>query len=162
VIFAPELWTVSNPFQEDEGPQPPKVLSAPLEIFANLRLLQQNHDPLVISFHERSQRFQSYLVEVNRERGLLAFDELVPNDGERYLKNGEPFRIEAFHEGVRIAWECQQQVRIGELEGARCYWTGIPEKITYHQRRSAFRAQIQAGSPVAVELSGGKLSRPLK
>jgi len=153
---------VSNPFSEDEGPQPPKVLSAPLEIFANLRLLQQNHDPLVITFHERSQRFQSYLVEVNRERGLLAFDELVPNDGERYLANGEPFRIEAFHEGVRIAWECQQQVRIGELEGARCYWTAIPEKIIYHQRRSAFRAPLQQGQTIPVELSGSKLSTPLK
>ena len=41
---------MSNPFQEDDGPQPPKVLSAPLEVFANLRTLQQSHDPLIIMF----------------------------------------------------------------------------------------------------------------
>ena len=65
---------MSNPFQEDDGPQPPKVLSAPLEVFANLRTLQQSHDPLIITFHERSQRFQSYVVEVDRETNKLALD----------------------------------------------------------------------------------------
>ena len=61
---------MSNPFHEDNGPQPPKVLKAPVEILANLRLLQQHHDPLIITFHDRNQRFQSYLVEVDRDRGL--------------------------------------------------------------------------------------------
>lgn len=153
---------MSNPFVDEGGPQPPKVLSAPLEVFANLRQLQQNHDPLIITFKERSQRFQSYLVEVNRERGVLAFDELIPNDGERFLKAGEPFRVEAFHEGVRIAWECEDPIQIGELQGARCYWSHLPEQVLYHQRRNAFRAQLQLTQLIGVELSGSKLSPALK
>ena len=103
---------MSTPFTEDTGPQPPKVLKTAAEIFANLRHLQDHHDPLIISFAERSQRFQSYLVAINRERGLLALDELVPNDGERFLQNGESFKVEGFHDGVRIAWECQQRVQL--------------------------------------------------
>ncbi|HSX70072.1 MAG TPA: flagellar regulator YcgR PilZN domain-containing protein [Pseudomonas sp.] len=153
---------MSNPFHEDEGPQPPKVLSAPLEIFANLRLLQQSHDPLIVMFKDRNQRFQSYLVEVNRERGVIALDEMVPNDGERFMQNGEPFRVEAFHEGVRIAWECEDPVQIGELDGARCYWSHMPERVTYHQRRNAFRAPIGQGQLVNIELSGTRLSPALK
>lgn len=153
---------MSNPFNEEDGPQPPKVLTAPLEIFANLRQLQQSHDPLVITFKDRSQRFQSYLIEVNRERAVLAFDELVPNDGERFFSAGETFRVEAFHEGVRIAWECEDPVKIGDLQGARCYWSHMPERITYHQRRNAFRAQLGAGQLLAVELSGSKLNPALK
>jgi c-di-GMP-binding flagellar brake protein YcgR len=43
------------------------VLTTPLEIAGNLRQLQESHDPLIITFHERSQRFQSYLVDVDRE-----------------------------------------------------------------------------------------------
>ncbi|MBS7724826.1 flagellar brake protein [Pseudomonas lalucatii] len=90
---------MSNPFTEDDGPQPPKVLKAPMEIVATLRQLQQAHDPLIITFHERNQRFQSYLIEVDRDRSRLTLDEMIPSDGERYLLNGETFRIEAFHEG---------------------------------------------------------------
>ncbi|MGL4319103.1 MAG: flagellar brake protein [Pseudomonas sp.] len=153
---------MSNPFLDEDGPQPPKVLSAPLEIFTNLRQLQQNHAPLVITFKERNQRFQSFLVEADRDRSVLALDEMIPNDGERFLKNGETFTVEGFHEGVRIAWDCEDPVEIGELQGARCYWCHLPEKIIYHQRRSAFRAPLAQSQLVNIELSGSKLSRPLK
>lgn len=148
---------MSTSFTEDTGPQPPKALKTAAEILANLRLLQDHHDPLIISFPERSQRFQSYLVAINRERGLLALDELVPNDGERFLKNGESFKVEGFHDGVRIAWECQQDVQIGELDGARCYWSGLPDEIIYHQRRNAFRAPLKQTQLLSVELAGDKL-----
>lgn len=148
---------MSNPFNVDDGPQPPKVLKAPVEIVANLRQLQQNHDPLVITFSERNQRFQSYLVEVDRERGLMALDEMIPNDGERFLKNGEAFHVEAFHEGVRIAWDCEQQVDIGELDGARCYWSALPSEIIYHQRRNAFRAPLKPAQLTPVKLAGDKM-----
>jgi c-di-GMP-binding flagellar brake protein YcgR len=152
---------VSSPFIEENGPQEPKLLRAPLEIFANLRLLQQNHDPLVVTFEGRSQRFQSFVVQVDRERNLLALDELVPNDGERYLQNGEHFHVEGFHEGVRIAWNCEQQLYIGELEGARAYWAALPEQMLYHQRRSAFRAALKLTQLVNVSVDGDKLKLPL-
>lgn len=153
---------MSNPFAAENGPQPPKVLKAPLEIIANLRQLQQHHDPLILTFKDRSQRFQSFLVEVNKERNVIALDEMVPNDGERFLKAGEPFRIEGYHEGVRIAWECEDPVQIGEFQGAPCYWCYLPEEVIYHQRRNAYRAPVQAGDMVMTELAGSRLNRPLK
>jgi c-di-GMP-binding flagellar brake protein YcgR len=163
IIFVPGVFRiVSTPFTESTGAQPPKVLKTAVEVFANLRQLQQSHDPLVISFPERSQRFQSYLVEVNRERGLIALDELVPNDGERFIKNGESFNIEGFHEGVRIAWKCEQKVQIGELEGARCYWSALPAEVLYHQRRNAFRVPLKPGRLLAIELTGDKLKNGIR
>ncbi len=152
----------SNPFVEEGGPQPPKVLKAPLEVFTNLRQLQESHDPLTFTFLERGQRFQSYLVRIDRERNRIAFDEMIPNDGERFLKNNEPFLIESFHDGVRIVWECNQPVQISELDGARCYWASIPSEITYHQRRNAFRAQLKQTLGVKVELADSKLSLILR
>lgn len=41
---------MSNSFFGDEGPQPPKVLTAPLEIYANLRPLLDNNIPLTLRF----------------------------------------------------------------------------------------------------------------
>ena len=156
-----ELRTVSNPFSQEEGPQPPKVLKAPVEIVANLRLLQQNHDPLIITFHERNQRFQSYVIEVDRDKQFVILDEMIPRDGERFLLSGEAFRIEAFHEGVRVAWECEQDVRITEHEGARCYLSPLPSEVLYHQRRSAFRAPLKQTELIKVELAGDKLRTAL-
>ena len=57
-----------NPFVEEAGPQPPGA-QGPVEIQANLRLLQDSRDSLLITFADRNQRFQSFLVDIDRDRG---------------------------------------------------------------------------------------------
>jgi c-di-GMP-binding flagellar brake protein YcgR len=84
---------VSNALNVDDAPQPPKVLSTPLEISSSLRQLQESQDPLIITFHERSQRFQSYLVDLDRDGNMIALDEMIPREGERFLLAGEPFKL---------------------------------------------------------------------
>lgn len=153
---------MSSPFNDEAGPQPPRQLKTAVEINANLRQLQQNHTPLILRFVERQQRFQTFLVAVDLERKRIALDELIPNDGERLLANQEAFHIEGFHEGVRIAWQCEQPVKISELDGARCYWLPFPEEITYHQRRGAYRVVLKLADQVSVSLSGKTLSIALQ
>ena len=109
-----------NALSADDSPQPPKVLTTPLEISSNLRQLQESHDPLIITFHERSQRFQSYLIKVDRETATIALDEMIPRDGERFLLAGEPFKVEGFHDGVRIAWECNHELKITAVRAVQC------------------------------------------
>ncbi|WP_328824801.1 flagellar brake protein [Pseudomonas schmalbachii] len=152
---------MSSPFAKENGPQPPRTLKAPMEIHACLRMLLDAHTPLVISFAERNQRFQSYVVEIDRENDSIALDELMPNDGERYLNNAEPFHIEASHDGIRIVWECRQAVEFGELEKHRCYWLPAPTEMLYHQRRNAYRAKLKQTEPVSIEIAGEKLKAPL-
>lgn len=145
----------------DDAPQPPKVLSTPLEISGNLRQLQESHDPLIITFHERSQRFQSYLVDVDRDSNMIALDEMIPRDGERYLLAGESFKVEGFHEGVRIAWESNGPLTIDESGSSRCYRGKLPDEVIYHQRRNAFRAALKLAQLVDVDLDGEKLKTPI-
>jgi len=144
-------------FNEADAPQPPQVLNTPLEVAANLRSLQESHDPLIITFPEREQRFQSYVVEVDRDSNTLALDEMIPRDGEKYIENGEPFRVEGFHDGVRIAWECTTPLSIGQVGGHRCYRGSLPEQIVYHQRRNAFRAALKLSQLVDIVLDGERL-----
>ena len=152
---------MSNALNAEDAPQPPKVLSTPLEIAGNLRQLQESHDPLIITFHERNQRFQSYLVDVDRDADMIALDEMVPRDGERYLLAGESFRVEGFHEGVRIAWESNGPLSIDEVNNTRCYRGKLPDEVVYHQRRNAFRAALKLAQLVGVELGGEKLKSPV-
>nr|WP_238938445.1 flagellar brake protein [Pseudomonas weihenstephanensis] len=128
-----------------------------MEISANLRRLKESHDPLIITFHERSQRFQSYLIDVDRDTATLAFDEMIPRDGERFLEAGEPFRVEGFHDGVRIAWECTTQLTIDDKDGHRSYHGALPNEIVYHQRRNAFRAALKLADLVSVKVDGDKI-----
>ena len=150
-----------NALNAEDAPQPPKVLTTPLEIASTLRMLQESHDPLIITFHERSQRFQSYLVDVNRDGGTLALDEMIPRDGERHLESGEPFRIEGFHDGVRIAWESNGSYTVKEKDGHRIYTGSMPSEVVYHQRRNAFRAALKLAQLVNIELGGEKLQAPV-
>ncbi|MGP0172377.1 flagellar brake protein [Pseudomonas sp. NCHU5208] len=153
---------MSSAFQEESGPQPPKLLKAQVEIIATLRQLLQNHDPLIIQFHERSQRFQSYVVEIDQQRARIALDEIIPTDGERFFKQGESFSVEAFRDGVRVAWKCEHSVQVGQHDGAPCYWAPLPTEVIYHQRRGAFRASLKQTDLVKVVLAGDKLREPLQ
>nr|WP_217505706.1 flagellar brake protein [Pseudomonas corrugata] len=132
-----------------------------MEISGNLRMLQDSHDPLIITFHERTQRFQSYLVDVDREKNTIALDEMIPRDGERFLLAGEPFRVEGFHDGVRIAWEGNGPLTINESNDGRCYRGALPDEVVYHQRRNAFRAALKLAQLVNIELGGDKLKSPV-
>ena len=152
---------MSYALNAEDAPQPPKVLSTPMEIAGNLRQLQESHDPLVITFHERNQRFQSYLVDVDRDANMISLDEMVPRDGERYLLAGESFRVEGFHDGVRIAWESNGPLSIDEFSNTRCYRGKLPDEVVYHQRRNAFRAALKLAQLVEVELGGEKLKSPV-
>jgi c-di-GMP-binding flagellar brake protein YcgR len=159
-LHAGEQRQVSSPFAEGEGPQPPQILKTPVEVQANLRPLLDNHIPLQLRFAERTLRYQTYLVEINREKGWLALDELIPSDGERLMASGEAFQIEGFYEGVRIAWNNPHPAHIGELDDARCYWVPLPDEILYHQRRNAYRATL-SGQTIAAELSGKMVKKHL-
>ncbi|MDY7560786.1 flagellar brake protein [Pseudomonas sp. 10B1] len=149
-----------NASNAEDAPQAPKVLTTPLEIAANLRLLLDSHDPLIITFHERTQRFQSFLIEVDRDSNRLALDEMIPRDGERFLTNGEAYRVEGFHDGVRIAWESVDALTIDDGEH-RCYRGTLPKEVVYHQRRNAFRAALKLAQLVSVEIGGEKLLSPI-
>lgn len=144
-----------EPLPTGDSPQAPKILKASLEILATLRPLQTNHVPLTLRFPKHSSRYQSYIIEINTDYGLLAFDEIIPIDGDLHIKRDPAFKVEGFHDGVRIAWENTYPVQQGELNNIPCHWVAIPDELIYHQRRSAYRASL-LGRKVPAALSDAK------
>lgn len=152
---------MSDLFSEGKASQPPQHLTSPIEINSHLRAIMQARDPLEIRFADRQQVFQSYIVAVDRDNNRIAFDELIPNDGERHLLSGETFSVVTHRDGVRIAWSHSQLALADTLDGAPCYWLSLPQDISYHQRRNAFRADTLPEQDLEVSISGSKLSEQI-
>lgn len=139
----------------------PQLLSSPIEINNHLRALMDSRSPLELVFNERQQIYQSYIVAVDRDNNRLALDELIPNDGQRHLLNGEPVNIVSHRDGVRISWSHNQIALADTLDGTPCFWLTLPAKIEYHQRREAFRADTLPEQSLDVYIDSHKLSHPI-
>ena len=139
----------------DNAAQPPQVYRSKGEILACLRPAQQQHIPLRITFNRQGQQFQSFVVEIDEAKGLIALDEFIPREAERLLEQGQSFRVDSFHEGIKVTWQIDRPVEFSELDGNRCYWIGLPTELTYHQRRNAYRVKLLLTRPATAELSQG-------
>lgn len=128
-------------FNEDDGPQLPKNLTTAIEINSVLQSLVQKNIPLTLTFPGRSQRCLSYIIASSRDKASYALDELVPDTANAHIRQGEPFHIEAYVDGVRVNWHNEQPATLSSLDGNSCYWLHFPAQMRYHQRRNAFRAE---------------------
>lgn len=149
---------------EEKVAQGPVTLKEPIEIAGNLRTLATHKERVSIVFEGLPVARHGYtaLLAVDRERKLMALDEVVPIESERHLAAGQPFSAEGYHEGVRMAWTCRNyQVKRGSLEGVPCFWIDLPDELEYHQRRDAYRAPLKRTQSPNANLSGSKLSPSL-
>lgn len=146
--------------EQKPGPQPPREITAPLEIQSLLKGLQNARTPLEIRFEGRTQVFRSFLVALTPQEGTLCIDELIPPVGEKWIDQGEPFRIDSWQDGVHMRWSCISGARIQLDDGAPAFVVPLPAQLTYHQRRGAFRAQVHHSIETSLELiqSGEKRS----
>lgn len=140
----------------ETGPQPPREIRSPVEINALLKTLLQSRDQLIISFPERSQTFQSFIVAVDPGSDQLWIDETVPKEGDRFINAGESFRVDAWHEGIHMRWNCLAAQKV-ILEGAPAYCAALPDQLTYHQKRGAFRAAVQRPLETGVALQDDRI-----
>lgn len=151
---------MSDAFSKNHAAQPPTKLTSPIEITSNLRALQQHRDLLTMTFADRQQIYHSYIIAIDRDNNRLAYDELIPNDGERHLINGETVTITAYRDGVRMTWSHSQQGLPASLDDAPCYWLSLPSEVSYHQRRNAYRAATLPEQSIEVSINGKSLQAP--
>ncbi len=95
----------------------------------------------MVTFVDRAQKFQSFIVKIDPPSGTYWLDEMIPRDGDRYASQGEAFRVEAWLDGVQMVWNCAS-AQVVELDGAPAYAAATPDQMLYHQKRGAYRAAI--------------------
>lgn len=138
--------------EQKPGPQPPRNITSPLEIQSLLKGLHSARTPLELRFEDRTQVFQSYLVVLDAPTGVIYIDELIPSVGDKWIDQGEAFRIDAWQDGVHMRWDCAGGTRVQLADEAPAFAVQLPVELTYHQRRGAFRAQIHRSIETRLEL----------
>ncbi|PCC99806.1 flagellar brake protein [Halopseudomonas pelagia] len=146
---------MSTLFNQEAGPQPPREVRSAIEILSLLKNIQQRHDPLTITFIDRTQRFQSFIVKIDTDSKQLWLDEMIPREGDRYASMGESFRLETWIDGVHIRWQCPG-ARTVMLDDAPAYLAAVPQEMIYHQKRGAFRAAVRRSLDVGIGIVHAK------
>ncbi|MFN3578959.1 MAG: flagellar brake protein [Pseudomonas sp.] len=146
---------MSTLFEQEAGPQPPRIVRSPIEILSLLKNIQQRHDHLTITFTDRAQKFQSFVVQINSDSKQIWIDEMIPRDGDRYAVQGESFRAETWLEGVHMRWQCAGVQKV-MLDGVPAYCAPLPQEMIYHQKRGAFRAPVRRSMAVGMGLGHAK------
>lgn len=147
--------------QPGPGPQPPRDITTALEIQSLLKTLSASRTPLEIHFGGRSAIFQSYIVGLSPEDNALYIDQLIPALGDKWVSQGEAFRIEAWLDGVHMRWQNAGAALVQLQDGAPAFMLSIPEQLRYHQRRGAFRAQVHRSIDTRLELIHSQRQRHL-
>ena len=140
---------------------PPSILRTPTEQHSILLQLLQQSTPLTLTFQGRNQQFLTYLASTDPDSNKLALDALTPEEGQRLLQRGDPFRIDAYLNGVHVHWTANSTPSIGTLEGHTVAWFELPTELSHHQKRSVFRARTLQDEPVTLRLAGSSLEQPL-
>lgn len=141
------------------GPQPAREVTAPIEIQSLLRTLQSSRTPLQIRFDDRSQIFQSFIVELDTSTGIFCIDELIPSLGDRWAEQGESFRLDAWLDGAHLRWRASNAIKVQLDDQAPAFSVLLPAQLTYHQRRGAYRAPVHRSTATCLELGHSERER---
>lgn len=139
----------------------PQILTSSVEIINHLRALIENRSPLELVLNQRQQIYRSYIIALDPDNKRIALDELIPSDGLRHLLDNQDCKIVTHRDGVRIDWSCLPSVQVDTLDSIACYWINLPEQISYHQRRQAFRADTLPEQLLQVHIAGARLKQSI-
>jgi len=123
-----------------------QILVDPTEIGKALTAVIESRSQLTVRIDDRLTPYVSLLVEVDSEERVLYIDELLPQNGNDALGNGERFSIRALCRGIPVFFG-DNQILSAESEdetGPLTYKVPFPEKLVYQQRRQFFRVTVAA------------------
>lgn len=136
---------VAEPVSAAHSPE----LGALREVYLNLFDVQRSHALIDVAIEGTDARYQSIIIGVDPERGVVEIDELFPA-GFVGLP-GQPLTVTVRLDGKRrLTFNTHVISRRddGQLES---YWLALPESLDYNQRRGSFRLQLGQGWGVISE-----------
>jgi len=137
--------------EEDYNSQYENITSS-VRISSLLRPLLNKHAFITATLPDSNQFFNTALLALEPDNGLLVIDELHPQEGHQLLTKAQQVTLRAQFEGVEINFSIKLK-SVESTNGIAFYNLEFPKNIRYLQRRSAFRASISAAKDIVVKIT---------
>lgn len=127
-------------------------ITAKPRLIGLLQRIKDSRTLLMVHLPDDNARYTSALLELDLQSGTLILDELTPANGNARVADLKRFHATARLSGGQVRFRVDVQ-RIDAEGGVLRYVAGLPEVVTYEQRRNAFRARVPAGLVVPAVLT---------
>ena len=124
-------------------------LSSLRDIYLNLFDVQRSHALIDVAIDGVDARYQSIIIGIDPERGVLEIDELFPA-GFVGLP-GQPITVTVRLDGARRLTFNTHIISRHDDGRLESYWLALPEELDYNQRRGSFRLALGQGWGVISE-----------
>lgn len=115
-------------------------LRALREVYLNLFDVQRSHALIDVAIDGTDARYQSIIIGVDPERGVVEIDELFPR-GFVGLP-GQPITVTVRLDGERRLTFNTHIISRRDDGQIESYWLALPESLDYNQRRGSFRLPL--------------------
>ena len=111
-------------------------------------------------FEENEERFASAITKVDLKSKGFAFDKLVPDAGNEFIRQGKKMKVVADFRGILVEFFIAGKLKY--RSNSEEYIAGFPEKMLYLQRRNAYRAMVPRTYTVYVILRSSENETEIK
>jgi c-di-GMP-binding flagellar brake protein YcgR len=128
----------------------PNFITDPQKISRLLQQIIESPPLCTVSIRNFNKTFFTSILEIQKEKGLVIFDELTPVSGNNLLSQCDVVRLSTFINGVHLTFDLKQITR-DQAFNQIVYKALLPETIYYPQRRSSPRIQTD---PATIDFQG--------
>lgn len=134
------LITSDEPAPESTSTARPAGMDSLRDVYLNLFDVQRSHALIDVAIDGIDARYQSIIIGVNPERGVLEIDELFP--GGFVGLPGQPITVTVRLDSTRRLTFNTHIISRRDDGPIESYWLALPENLDYNQRRGSFRLQL--------------------
>ncbi len=119
------------------------------QVYLNLFDVQRSHALIDVAIDGTDARYQSIIIGLDPERGIVEIDELFP--GGFFGLPGQPITVTVRLDGKRRLTFNTHIIQRRDDGALESYWLALPQSLDYNQRRGSFRLQLSQGWGVISE-----------
>lgn len=145
---------------ESDSPLEENFLTSPEEIYRAIQRLIRYSQSVSVVFEDSKERFASAITKVDLKSKAFAFDKLVPDSGNEFIRQGKKLKIIADFRGILVEFAITGKLKY--RSNSEEYIATFPEKMLYLQRRNAYRAMVPRTYTVYVILRSSESEEEIK
>lgn len=107
---------------------------------------------LSVRIDDRSVSFNTALLKIDADEGVIYLDELVPAYGHRRVQPGSTLRVSGMLNRMPAHFSTLV-LETGRQKGVAYYRATLPTRLDYRQRRASFRVHVPRSYQVEVEFT---------